>query len=291
MNDQVQLMSDEARRVYVRAHGMLPNEVAYMRGDQQPVAGSVMHSTSVFRNSPLFCHMFLNMSLRRAGDDVAITWDIPDMVRGIADVQDWAANSHHIQIEREKNPEFAAWLDARKMLEFDPDHLASCAPGTLGNAVHEFIEASGMEMFFMRTDPPAGDFEYIQKMMVNAHDISHIVSGFGTNMAGEHAINSMTVASVYKYFSPEVALAIGKAANTTCSTFFANKLYNYPQGVPVMIEAMTLGLAAGQAVKMPLFMVDYDPYLEMPLDDVAADLGFTRGPGAAWDQYDILLRG
>ncbi|MCB2047543.1 MAG: hypothetical protein KDE32_04870, partial [Novosphingobium sp.] len=288
---QVQLISDEAKRVYARAHGMLPHEVAYMRGEQQPVAGSVLTSTSVFRNSPLFCHMFLNMALRRSGDDVAITYDIPDMVRGIADVQDWVDNNHQLQLERQRNPEFSAWLDARKTLQFDPDHIASCVPGTLGHAVHEFITASGMDMFFMRTEPPANDFEYVQKMMVNAHDMSHIVSGFGTNMAGEHAINSMTVASIYNYFSPQVALAIGKAACTTTSTFFANKLYNYPEGVPVMIEAMTLGLAAGQAVKMPLFMVDYDPYLEMQLDDVAADLGFKRGPAAAWDEYDRLLRG
>ena len=291
MTEQVQLMSDEAKRVYVRAHGMLPHEVAYMLGEQKPMAGSVLTSTSIFRNSPLFCHALLNMSLRRAGDDVAITYDIPDMVRGIADVQDWAANTRHLQAEREKNPEFAAWLDARKTLTFERDHIASCAPGTLGHAVHLFIEASGLEMFFMRTDPPANDLEYVHKMMVNAHDISHIVSGFGVNMAGEHGINSMTVASIHKYFSPEFALAIGKAADMTCSTFFVNKLYNYPQGVPIIIEAMTLGFAAGQAVKMPLFMVDYDPYLEMQLDDVAADLGFTRGPGAEWDKYDPLLRG
>jgi ubiquinone biosynthesis protein COQ4 len=291
MNDIVQLVSDEARRVYVRAHGMLPHEVAYMRGEVEPVAGSVPHSTSPFLNSPLFRDVFTRMSLRRSGDDVAITYDIPDMVRGIADVQDWAANTRHIQAEREKNPEFAAWLDARKTLQFDAEHLASCAPGTLGHAVHEFNTASGMDMFFMRTDAPANDFEYIQKMMVNAHDLSHIVSGFGTSMAGEHGINSMTVASIHKYFSPQVALAIGKAADMTCSTFFANKLYNYPAGVPLMIEAMTLGLTAGQAVKMPLFMVDYDPYLEMQLDDVAADLGFMRGPGAAWDEFDPLLRG
>ncbi len=210
MTEQVQLVSDEAKRVYVRAHGMLPHELAYMRGDQQPVAGSVLTSTSVFRNSPLFCHAFLNMSLRRSGDDVAITYDIPDMVKGIADVQDWAGNSRHIQLEREKNPEFAAWLDARKTLQFDRDHLTACAPGSLGHAVKEFIEASGYEMFFMRTDAPAGDFEYIQKMMVNAHDISHIVSGFGVNMAGEHGINSMTVASM----AVPIMLIISAAAFT-----------------------------------------------------------------------------
>jgi ubiquinone biosynthesis protein COQ4 len=291
MTEQVQLVSDEAKRVYARAYGMLPQELAYMRGDQKPAGGSVPHSTSVFLNSPLFTHAFTTMSLRRHGDDVAITYDIPDMVRGIADVQDWAGNNHLLQLERAKNPEFDAWLTARKDLAFDRGHLRSCAPGSLGHAVEAFFVASGLEMFFMRADTPASDFEYVQKMMVNAHDIGHIVSGFGTSMAGEHGINSMSVASIYSYFSPEVALAIGKAANMTCSTFFANKLYNYPQGVPVMIEAMALGLAAGQAVKRPLFMVDYEPYLEWQLDDVAADLGFTRGPGDAWDAHDALLRG
>lgn len=291
MNELSRFVTDEAKRVYVRAHGSLPEEKAYMRGDKLPPAGSVARTTSPFLNSPLFKHAFVNASLRRFGDDVAVTWDIPDMLRGIADVQDWDGNERAIQAERKRNPEFAAWLDARKPLTFERARLEACAEGSLGHAVLEFIDASGMEMFFMRTDAPASDFEYVQKMMVNAHDISHIASGFGTNMAGEHAINSMTVASIHAYFSPEVALAIGKAADFTCSTFFVNKLYNYPEGVPVMLRAMTLGLTAGQAVRMPLFMVDWDKYLEMQLDDVATELGFTRGPGADWDEYDPLLTG
>ena len=291
MNEMSKFVTDEAKRVHVRAYGYLPEEEGYMRGDTLPAAGSVARTTSPFLNSPLFRDVFTTASLRRMGPDIALTWDIPDMLRGIADVQDWEENARLCEEERAKNPEFAAWLDARKPIQFDKDELASCAPGTLGAAVHEFITESGYEMFFMRADPPSSDLEYIAKMLMNAHDILHMLSGFGTNMAGEHAVNSMNVAAVHNYFSPKFALAINKGTNFTMSTFVPRTLFNYPEGVPIMFEAMTRGILAGQALPKPVFMFDFQSLLHQQLDDIAADLGFERGPGAAWDAMDPLLLG
>ena len=283
--------TDEAKRAHIRAFGYLPEEEAYMRGDTLPPTGSVPRTTSPFLNSALFRDVFTRACLRRMGDDVALTWDIPDMLRGIADVQDWEENARLCEEERASNPEFAAWLDARKPIEFDKDELATCAPGTFGAAVHAFITESGYDMFFMQKQQPASDLEYIAKMLMNAHDLLHIISGFGTNMAGEHGVNSMNVAAVHKYFSPKFALAINKGTNFTMSTTVPRVLFNYPEGVPIMFEAMTRGILAGQALPKPVFMFDFQSLIHRQLDEIAADLGFERGPGAAWDAMDPLLLG
>ena len=291
MNEMGKFVTDEARRVRMRAYGYLPEEEAYMRGDRLPPAGSVPRTTSPFLNSALFRDVFTRASLRRMGDDVELTWDIPDMLRGIADVQDWDENARLCEEERARNPEFAAWLDAREPIRFDREELARCAPGTFGAAVHEFITVSGYDMFFMQNAEPASDLEYIAKMLMNAHDLLHIISGFGPNMAGEHAVNSMNVAAVHKYFSPKFALAINKGTNFTMSTTVSRTLFNYPEGVPIMFEAMTRGIAAGQALPKPVFMFDFPSLIHRDLDELAAELGFERGPGSAWDEMDPLMLG
>jgi ubiquinone biosynthesis protein Coq4 len=53
--------------------------------------------------------------------------------------------------------------------------------------------------------------------------------------------------------------------------------------MPDYLDAMRRGITAGQALKKPLFMLEWSDYLDWQLDDIAATLGFERGPGAGWD--------
>ena len=87
----------------------------YMRGDSQPIAGSVPLSTSRYLNSPLFVHAFAQRSLRRYGHDVPTTYDVPDMLRGIADVTDRAEVQQAIDGEKVANPAFRDWIEARRV--------------------------------------------------------------------------------------------------------------------------------------------------------------------------------
>src|SRR5476651_925456 len=63
-------------------------EAAYMQGAAEPVTSSVLISNSKFLNSPLFREAFMQAALRRYGYDLAATYTIPHMARGIADVLD-----------------------------------------------------------------------------------------------------------------------------------------------------------------------------------------------------------
>jgi ubiquinone biosynthesis protein COQ4 len=53
--------------------------------------------------------------------------------------------------------------------------------------------------------------------------------------------------------------------------------------LPTYLDAMQQGINVGLALKKPLFLNHWENYLDWQLDDIARHLGFTRGPGAAWD--------
>jgi ubiquinone biosynthesis protein Coq4 len=297
MNDQsnpidlTQFMDDDQKKIYRMFNGMLPSEAAYMRGEKRPVPTSVPHTSSKYLNSPLFRDAFTTMALRRVGDDVAVTYDIPEMSRGIVDVTDFVENAAILDAEKKRLPEFAAWLDARKPVNFDSDRLAQCAPGTLGAKVHAFISESGMEMKFVNNHAATTDMEYMIQMMGHTHDLSHLVSGFGPNMAGEHANALMALTAAYRYFSPEAAQVIHFSTSFVSTILLPRVLFNYPRGADIILEATRRGIEAGQGLKVPIFMVDYEHYLDWQLDDIAADLGFVRGPDEEWAYTEQLCAG
>jgi len=272
--------------------GMTPAEAAYMRGDRAPVAGSIPMSTSKYLNSPLFVHAFSQMSLRRMGDDVATTYDIPEMSRAMADVADHGEWARLVEVEKLKNPEFAAWLEQRRSTRYDPKTMGHYAPGTLGATIRDFLISSGYDMEFIDKGlQPANDLEYVMKRTGECHDIQHMVTGFGPNLAGEHALIMMNVTAIARYFSPDLATTLSRSQHFLAAASYMRSALHYGAGMPLLLEATQLGIEAGRALRKPLLIVNWEDYLDWQLDAIAADLGFTRGPGDAWQAEDHLLRG
>lgn len=256
----------------------------YMRGDNQPVAGSVPVSTSRYLNSPLFVHAFAQRSLRRYGHDVPTTYDVPDMLRGIADVTDREEVQQAIDLEKNINPAFRAWIEARMVSRYEADALRGAKPGTLGAAVFEFITRTGLDINFLNeARESVDDVDYLRLRSGGGHDIQHIVSGFGPDPAGEHALGMMIVTCNAQAFNPVLARYANMPQIFITAAGYSRIALNYPQGLPTILEATELGIRAGRAVRMPLMMVEWERYLDWQLDDVRADLGFEPGPGQAWE--------
>jgi len=272
--------------------GMTPAEAAYMRGERPAVEGSLPMSTSRFLNSPLFVHAFSRMALRKMGDDIAVTYDIPDMSRAIDDVADYAEWAKLIEVEKRKKPDFAAWLEERRTTQYDPRTMGHYADGTLGAAIRDFMISSGYDLEFMdKGMQPANDLEYLMKRAGECHDIQHMVTGFGPNIAGEHALIMMNVTSNALYFSPDLAAYISRSPYFLASANLMRSSLHYPAGMPRLLEATQLGIEAGRALRKPLHIINWEEYLDWQMADIAADLGFTRGPGQEWAADDHLLLG
>lgn len=285
--------SQDVEETLVRKRGgMSPKEAAYMRGGATPAAGSVPMSTSRYLNSPLFVHAFSQHALRRMGDDLPPTYDIPEMSRAIDDVTDYADWARQIEIEKLRNPEFAAWLKERKTTRYDPRTMGHYADGTLGATIRDFIENSGYDLEFIDAGmKPQNDLEYLMKRAGECHDIQHMVTGFGPNSAGEHAMLMVNVTGNARFFGPGLASHLSRSMYYLAAAGLMRNALHYAEGMPLMLEAMQLGLEAGRSIRKPLHIVNWEDYLDWQIEDIAADLGIKRGPGMAWAEYDHLLRG
>lgn len=267
-------------------------EAAYMTGGKEPVRGSVPATTSRFLDSPLFSHAYTVLSLRRLGDDVAITYDIPAMQRALGDVADPAAMMRALAEERAINPAFAAWLDRRRFTSWNAGQLAPHAAGTLGGTMRAFIVDSGMQIEFMNKDREiASDIDYIYKRHGASHDIQHMVTGFGPSIAGETALAMMNVTSNAKFFNPALAEMISLPNLFVSSGAYMRGGLHYGAGMPVLLEAMERGIAAGRALNQPLLTIEWEDYLDLSVEEIAQELGFERGPGDAWAVHDANMSG
>ena len=290
MNDTATAIHDEPVRL--RDEAMIAADAAYMKGDGAPVAGSIPMSTSRYLNSPLFSHAYTTLALRRFGHDIPVTYDIPDMTRGLEDVADLKKTVRLIAEEREKKPEFAAWLDRRTHTSWKAEEMGHYADGTLGAAIRDFITKPGMDIeFSYKGKEVTSDIEYLFKRASQTHDIQHMVTRFGANIAGETAMAMMNVTCDANYFSPELAHALYTGTLFVSSASYMRAGLHYPAGMPILLEAMERGIAAGRAIKKPLLMVDWEDYLDWQIADIAPDLGFEPGPGDAWVAFDPVLLG
>ena len=288
----VPVQGAEAVDVDRRKRTMTDAETRYMQGAAEPVTSSVLTSNSRYLNNPLYREYFAMHALRRNGEDLAPTYVIPLMVRALGEVTDMRDVARDVEAEKARSPEFAEWLSARRYTSYDPSLMQHHRPGTLGAAIRDFLTGSGMEMEFIgKSEAPRNDVEYLAKRRVALHDIEHIATGFGPNAAGEQALSILNVTAAARYFSPPLAQFINAPNVWVSSAGYKRNSLHYPALMPTYLEAMQLGIAAGRALRRPLFLEPWEDYLDVDLLELATRLGIERGPGAAWDWTSAAARG
>lgn len=287
-------MKPPADKQLTMARAMNAQEASYMQGPKQPATPSVMISSSKFLNSPNFRDAWSQMSLRRFGSDVADTYDIPWMVRGIRDVVDFSEFTRLVAEEKARNPEFADFLAARRLARYAHGSLDKYAPGTVGAIIRWFVEDSGMQQEFTGIgEAIEHDVDFVMKRRGLTHDIDHLVTGFWFNTLGEIALAAANNMAIGRYFpSGELTGILSMATAFTASAYTSRNLFVYPAATVVTYEALELGIQAGRALKKPLFMHDWDDYLDWPLTELRAHLGLPATPERGlWDDVDPMMHG
>jgi len=259
------------------------SEARYMQGTREPATSSVLTSNSRYLNNPAYRDAFAQSALRRHGHDLPQTYLIPPMIRAIEEVTDYEEVTRLVAAEKRKNPDFGAWVDARRWTSYHADELHHYGAGTLGAAIRTFLEHSGMNMEFIKAREVTSDVQYIRQRRVVLHDIEHLVTGFGPNSAGEQALALCNVAATARYFTPALAQYFSHATYFVSAASFTRASLHYHGVLPAYLEAMQKGIAAGLALEKPLFLVEWEEYLDWQLEDIAAHLGFARGPAQGWD--------
>ena len=271
---------------------ILGADADYLNGGSEPAASSVLLSTSRFLNNPRFRDVYAQMGLKRDGHDLPPAFLIPEINRAIGEETDLAQLQELLAEERERLPEFAAWLDARHVSNWSETDLSGCAEGTVGARVRRFIAESGFEIDFMFRDAPKSDFEFLLKRRVQNHDIEHLITGLDTSQVGEIALIVANTVAVFNYFRPEFANMLSFQPMFLASTSLMRMACHYPRAVPAMLEGFAIGHALGNRQTRPLFMIRWEDWIDRPCDEAREALGFEDGPGEAhWQWVDGVARG
>jgi ubiquinone biosynthesis protein Coq4 len=254
------------------------NDAAYLMGKAEPARSSVLTSTSSFLNNPRMRDIYAQMGLKRNGGDVPDAYLVPEVNRAIAEETDVDALRELIAAERARLPEFASWLDARFVSDWTAERVAHCAEGTVGAQIRSFIANSGMEIDFMFRGAPADDLEYMTKRRVQNHDIEHMVTGLDASPVGEIGLIVANCTAIHRYFKPELAGALTFQTMFLASTSLMRMACHYPRVVPAMLEAIARGEALGRKQHTPLFMICWEEWIDVPVSEARARLGFEDGP-------------
>lgn len=267
----------------------------YLMGDAELAAPSIINTSSKYLNDPYYRDVYSQLSLRRRGTDIPGTYCIPMAQQAVASVTDFEEYARLIDLEKAKNPEFAAWLEARHHTAFTIENTAGYAEGTLGRTMWDFLVTTGYQSDKLapanQTDDMT-DIDYIVLRQGSVHDLEHLITGFGTNSAGENAVVWTDVASFANYFSPELAHYIYTPLTFLLFSGLQAQSLHYPKAFKASLEAMRQGIAMGQGLKRPLIMESWEEMFDWQLDDVRAHLGIVvPGPGAAWDWTNEVSMG
>jgi ubiquinone biosynthesis protein Coq4 len=255
-------------------------------------ATSLLTSNSKWLNSLLLRDLIGQDNLRRNGDDVGALQLVPEVMNEFHRLLNMSEVEAVMQRQREANPEFAAWLDLRQQTLLDLDTADRYPVGTLGAILRDFYRSTGFAQVLAYKDlVPTSDFECYNKQRTLVHDIEHLVTGFGTDPAGELGMMYMYMTINSNYFSAELSGMLNFIHAYLSSTWTMRTNLHYPRVLPSFMESITVGLEMGAALKRPLPLENWEQYFEWPIEDVRKDLNIVAVDPDRWAWTDAAWRG
>ena len=263
-------------------------DAEYMEGKPKSLDqfGSVIMTSSKYLNSARLRDLYAQEGLRKNGKDVPQTYFVHQTTQALAEVTDEAECEALVAREKARLPDFAAWLDARVLTDFTLDELKGFGPHTFGGKVYAYFSSQpGFELNFInRGLAPDTDYKYVKKQRLLAHDLEHMISGFGPNTVGEYALIACNLKSYYAYFAPELVSRMILMSGFLMSTGLMKTHLHYPALMAEMMDGVRQGTNMGDALKRPLFMTDWRGYLGWTIEDIRNDLNIVGAPPAGhWD--------
>ncbi len=129
-------------------------------------------------------------AIGRSGGDLASVADLVDSFLDSPQMDDCLRRFRAV-------PGGAALLEGRyPPLQPDIDALIQLPPGSLGRQYAELIRRLHYDPAFFRPRPIDSEARWLTQRIATTHDIHHVVSGFGTEPAGEGGVLAITASQI-----------------------------------------------------------------------------------------------
>lgn len=141
----------------------------------------------------------------------------------------------------------------------DLEQLLNYPQGSLGYQYSGAMKRAGLQPDFYRKIAVEDDYSYIALRLRQTHDIWHIITGFGTDLAGEVGLQAFTLAQMRSPLAVALmAAAIAHALKSSCP-------------LSPLVEKMHQGWRMGENAQ-PFFAQKWEEDWEKPLSDWRTDL-------------------
>ncbi|MGH0028746.1 MAG: Coq4 family protein [Myxococcota bacterium] len=162
------------------------------------------------------------------------------------------------------DPRTAAAVRARR--PFGPivlERLDGLAPGTLGRVFADHCRARGVDPNLVHV-PPTDEVGWVLDHFYQTHDIWHVVTGWGNDLAGEVGLGGFYAAQLGNpaFFGYMLALVLLNVVTRKAD-------------LGDVFEAFSVGYRSGQHAR-PLFGHDWEASWSTPLEDLRARLDIDR---------------
>lgn len=166
-------------------------------------------------------------------------------------------------------PGVAEYLaDPLPPLRVDLPTLRALPEGSLGRAFAAFLDQRGLDptgLYHSDLDDGGSEVQRFKLHMERTHDLWHTVLGYDTDVPGELAVQSLTIAQ----------LGSGLGA-VILSGGLLNAILFKPEELEARMEAIVHGWRLGKSLR-PLFGADWASMLAWPLTRVREHFGMRAG--------------
>jgi ubiquinone biosynthesis protein Coq4 len=154
-------------------------------------------------------------------------------------------------------------LAERVRLRLDLAELRALPPGTLGREFAEHMIKNGLDPAAIPSLPSESELDFVRAHLYDTHDVWHVVTGFGTDVAGELGLQAFYQAQLPGQLPMAILSAV--MLNTL--------LYRFDDRDARMTE-IARGWQLGKRAE-PLFGIRWDKLWAQPLVEIRRDLGLA----------------
>jgi ubiquinone biosynthesis protein COQ4 len=146
--------------------------------------------------------------------------------------------------------------------------LGALPEGTLGRAYADFMRAAGLDPASIPTLEARDEHQWFSAHLYETHDVWHVVTGFGPDVAGELGLQAFYFAQLEGPL-PVAILAAGMLNTAIAAQGDATR----------RLDAIAHGWRLGRDAR-PLFGVRWSEHWARPLDAIRRELGLPAAPEA-----------
>ena len=240
------------------------DDVPYLMRGRKEVAteSSVLISSSKFLNDARIREWVVSQNLRKAGDDVPLTYGIPTLIQAMRELQDHERIEVLFNEARKGWPELDRWLDERYLANLKKEDLEGYAPDTVGGVFYSYLTRQNLQIDIIPTFEPKSAFEYFFLRGVQIHDFMHILGGVGFDYISETIPAFMKFGNLFRWFNPELAGLLNIQNTFLVMPGITRTLLHYPGSFMAKWQLAQQGMLIGSSSD-PLFLHRYEDHLDL----------------------------